>query len=121
MRTLLSRSFSRLTDRNNVDLPQPEGPIRAVTLLRGMAIEMSCSACFAPYHRLKLSIVEHRLFLRNGGVRFGRNGLPFGNRRQPAGAGGGACRLRRMRQHAGFGDRWLLDGRFAARQRIRSG
>src|SRR5689334_17496362 len=58
MRTLLSKSFSRLTDRNNVDLPQPDGPTRAVTLLREMAIEMPCSACLTPYHRLKLSTVS---------------------------------------------------------------
>ena len=51
MRTLLNKSFSRLTLRSSVDFPQPLGPISAVTLFRGIAIEMSCSACFSPYHR----------------------------------------------------------------------
>ena len=31
-------SYIRLKVRNKVDLPQPEGPIKAVTLLRGMRI-----------------------------------------------------------------------------------
>src|SRR6056297_334225 len=56
MRTESMRSFSRLTERRRVDLPQPEGPIKAVTLPRGMVMEMSWRACLAPYQRLKRSI-----------------------------------------------------------------
>jgi hydrogenase/urease accessory protein HupE len=31
-----------------VDLPQPEGPIKAVTLLAGICIEISFKAFFSP-------------------------------------------------------------------------
>ena len=48
MRTPSIRSFSRFTERRNVDLPHPEGPIRAVTLPRGMVIETSKSAWAGP-------------------------------------------------------------------------
>src|SRR5262245_1441545 len=44
------RSFIRLKQRRRVLLPQPEGPIRAVIWLRGMAIEMSRRARADPYH-----------------------------------------------------------------------
>src|SRR4051794_411044 len=43
------RSFIRLKQRIKVLLPQPEGPIRAVILLRGISIETSRSASAAPY------------------------------------------------------------------------
>src|SRR4051794_33642787 len=56
IRTLLNRSFNRLTERKSVDFPQPLGPISAVTLPFGTAIEMSWRACFCPYQSLKLLI-----------------------------------------------------------------
>src|SRR5262245_1221378 len=56
MRTLSIRSLRRLTERKRVDLPQPDGPMRAVILPRGIFIEMSKSACLGPYQRLKPSI-----------------------------------------------------------------
>src|SRR5262249_44459290 len=43
------RSFMRLSRRRNVDLPQPEGPIRAVTERQGMLRLMSNKACLSPY------------------------------------------------------------------------
>src|SRR5690348_13590262 len=43
------RSFMRLRQRRNVVLPQPDGPIRAVTARSGIAMEMSQSACLSPY------------------------------------------------------------------------
>ena len=39
------RSFMRLSERRNVDLPQPDGPIRAITDRSGIVSEMSNSAC----------------------------------------------------------------------------
>ncbi len=39
----------RLSERRNVDLPQPDGPISATTDRSGMVSEMSQSACFVPY------------------------------------------------------------------------
>jgi hypothetical protein len=42
------RSFMRLKQRSSVDLPQPDGPMKAVTCLRGIFIETSNSACLAP-------------------------------------------------------------------------
>ncbi len=42
-------SFRRLMDRRNVDLPHPEGPIRAVTERGWMVRSMLLSACFRPY------------------------------------------------------------------------
>ena len=41
-------SFIRLMQRRNVDLPQPEGPISAVTWFAGMSRSMPKSACFSP-------------------------------------------------------------------------
>ena len=41
-------SFIRLIERMNVDLPQPEGPMKAVTCLFGMSRVMPCSALNAP-------------------------------------------------------------------------
>src|SRR5262249_31456988 len=43
------RSFIRLRTRMNVDLPHPEGPIRAVTDRSVMSSVMSKRACLAPY------------------------------------------------------------------------
>jgi hypothetical protein len=39
----------RLIDRRNVDLPQPDGPISAVTVRGSTASVMSNSACLVPY------------------------------------------------------------------------
>ena len=49
MRTLSIRSFSRLMQRSSVDLPQPEGPMKAVICFSGISIEISLSAFFSPY------------------------------------------------------------------------
>ena len=49
IRAPVIRSFIRLKQRSSVLLPQPEGPIRAVILLRGMSIVMSLSARDGPY------------------------------------------------------------------------
>src|SRR3989442_12830434 len=45
-------SFNRFTERRKVLLPQPEGPIRAVTARRGMATVTSNSAWGAAYQKL---------------------------------------------------------------------
>ena len=45
----------RLTDRSSVLLPQPDGPISAVTLPLGRVMLTSKRACFSPYQRLKSS------------------------------------------------------------------
>ena len=37
-------SFIRLSDRKNVDLPHPEGPMKAVTWFRSTSMEMDVSA-----------------------------------------------------------------------------
>src|SRR6267378_583288 len=46
------RSFNRFTERRNVLLPQPDGPIRAVTARRGTVTVTSNSAWVAPYQKL---------------------------------------------------------------------
>src|SRR3954454_3661573 len=50
-----STSCIRLIERRNVDLPQPDGPISAVTLRGAAASEMSKSACFSPYQNENFS------------------------------------------------------------------
>ena len=50
-------SFIRLMQRRKVDLPQPDGPMKAVTSLVAMSISTSNSACFGPYQRLTLRVV----------------------------------------------------------------
>src|SRR5262245_52194150 len=55
VRTVSIRSFKRLTERSSVDLPQPDGPISAVTLPAGTLSVTSSSARLGPYHRLNLS------------------------------------------------------------------
>ena len=47
------RSLSLLIDLRNVDLPQPDGPMSAVTERGGTFIEMLLSACFFPYQKEK--------------------------------------------------------------------
>ena len=42
-------AFSRLIDRRNVDLPQPDGPMSAVTARDGIVRSTSWSACLEPY------------------------------------------------------------------------
>ena len=41
-------SFMRLMQRRNVDLPQPDGPMKAITARSGMSTITSFSACFSP-------------------------------------------------------------------------
>jgi hypothetical protein len=41
-------SFIRFSVRRNVLLPQPDGPMKAVTTFGLMRIEMSCSARLSP-------------------------------------------------------------------------
>src|SRR5207244_5497774 len=48
-------SCVRLMARRNVDLPQPDGPIIAVTCLGSMAMLTSARACAAPYQALSPS------------------------------------------------------------------
>src|SRR5580704_6300854 len=50
-------SCMRSRVRKRVDLPQPEGPMRAVTLLVAMPRLMSKSVCFTPYQKLTLEMV----------------------------------------------------------------
>ncbi len=38
----------RLKQRSRVDLPQPDGPMKAVTRWRGMFMLTLCNACFWP-------------------------------------------------------------------------
>ena len=49
IRAPLMRSFIRLKQRKSVLLPQPDGPINAVILLRGMSIVISLIARLDPY------------------------------------------------------------------------
>ena len=48
MRTPSMMSFIRFRQRRSVDLPQPDGPMSAVTFFSGSSMEMSYSACFSP-------------------------------------------------------------------------
>ena len=48
MRTEGIRSFSRLKQRNRVDLPQPDGPMKAVIRFSGIVIVMSLRALLSP-------------------------------------------------------------------------
>jgi len=41
-------SFMRLMQRRNVDLPQPDGPMNAITERSGMLTVTSWSACLSP-------------------------------------------------------------------------
>src|SRR5262245_34917790 len=54
--TLSIRSFIRFKQRSSVDLPQPEGPINAVTRRSSMSIEMSWRTWLSPYDRLQSRI-----------------------------------------------------------------
>src|SRR5687767_2716555 len=47
------RSFMRLSTRRNVDLPQPEGPIRASTERSGIGSVILKSAWRSPYQKLR--------------------------------------------------------------------
>ncbi len=46
-----TRSFIRLKHRSRVDLPQPDGPIRAVTSLARIGMVTCLSAWTGPYQR----------------------------------------------------------------------
>ena len=48
MRTPSTRSFRRLKQRSSVDLPQPEGPMKAVIFFSAMCSEIAFRACLAP-------------------------------------------------------------------------
>src|SRR5580704_11997566 len=50
-------SCMRSRVRKRVDLPHPEGPMRAVTLLVAMPRLMSKRVCLAPYQKLTLEMV----------------------------------------------------------------
>ncbi|MOA38590.1 hypothetical protein D3C78_1602880 [compost metagenome] len=43
-----TRSFMRLKQRSSVDLPQPDGPMKAVTRCFGIFMLTSYRACFSP-------------------------------------------------------------------------
>jgi len=72
------RSFIRLKQRSRVLLPQPEGPIRAVILFRGMEIVMSFRASDVPYQTFEGFSRQH-------------DGVGAGQLRRRA----GVCRRRR--------------------------
>src|SRR3990172_1393153 len=55
-RTPSTRSFMRLRQRSSVDLPQPDGPMYAVTRCYGTDMDTSRSACLAPYQSDRCSI-----------------------------------------------------------------
>src|SRR5438874_12364736 len=63
-------SFMRLRLRKKVDLPQPDGPIKATTEHSGIVSETSYRACVSPYQneRLRTSNFD-RTPLRSGGSR----------------------------------------------------
>src|SRR5260370_17477707 len=50
-------SCMRLRVRSRVDLPQPEGPMREVTLLVAMPMLTSKRVCLLPYQKLTLEMV----------------------------------------------------------------
>src|SRR5438105_12582121 len=64
------RSFMRLSTRRNVDLPQPEGPIRAVTERSGISRAMSNSVCLVPYQKESPATLNlARACVKSGDVR----------------------------------------------------
>src|SRR4051812_12576282 len=48
-------SCMRLSDRKSVDLPQPDGPMNAVTVFGSMVSETSLTATFVPYEAVRFS------------------------------------------------------------------
>src|SRR5512137_2818663 len=54
----------RLKQRRNVLLPQPDGPISAVTWCSGIARLMFLSAWFVPYQKFSLSTLAFGAFAR---------------------------------------------------------
>src|ERR1700675_3585044 len=56
-RALRTVSCMRSRVRKRVDLPQPDGPMRAVTLLVATRRLISKSVCLAPYQKLTLEMV----------------------------------------------------------------
>ena len=103
-RELVIRSFIRLKQRNSVLLPQPEGPINAVILLRGISIVM--------FLRARLGAVPDREAARSR-ARSDRGRGPAGSGGAGAAAGGfGVTRSVRVSET-------LIDG-LAIRKRPRS-
>ena len=98
-RELAIKSFIRLKQRSSVLLPQPDGPINAVILLRGMSIVMFLSARLDPY-QTERSRVEST----TGSSSRGRAPAPRAPREVSAGHGRGAFRRRSsMISHCGRG------------------
>ena len=56
IRTPSTRSFMRFRQRSSVVLPQPDGPMYAVTRCFGTDMTMSRSACLSPYQSDSRSI-----------------------------------------------------------------
>src|SRR5688572_16768952 len=52
------RSFIRLRQRRKVDLPHPDGPMKAVTCRSGMSRSMPFRACLSPYQALRPRMVN---------------------------------------------------------------
>ena len=48
MRAPGMRSLMRLKQRSRVDLPQPDGPMKAVMRLRGITRFTPCRTCLSP-------------------------------------------------------------------------
>src|SRR5208282_5059251 len=67
IRAPVIRSFMRLKQRRSVLLPQPEGPMSAVILLRGMSIVMALRARAVPYQTERLRVVRTMDFSAPGG------------------------------------------------------
>src|SRR3990172_9332615 len=61
-RKLAMRSFILFRHRRKVDLPHPDGPIRAVTLLVFISMFMSFSTRLSPYQALSFDMVNERSF-----------------------------------------------------------
>ena len=60
------RSCMRLKQRRNVLLPQPDGPISAVTWFSGIEMLMSLSAWLVPYQKSSFSADAFGGFARSG-------------------------------------------------------
>ena len=65
MRQPGTRSFIRLNIFRNVDLPQPDGPMRAVISFAGISMLISFSARKSPYQRLQSFTDISALFMIN--------------------------------------------------------
>jgi hypothetical protein len=65
----------RLTERSSVDLPQPDGPISAVTLPLGIGIVIVVQRLRLPYQRLEVLDLEHVRLVREARVDLGHEAL----------------------------------------------